>query len=110
MANTHLWVIDQLECYSEHDGKKDVVFNIHWRRTASNGLGLSADVYGVQAIALEADKPFTLFANLTKNQVVDWLEAAMGADRVAEMDADLDAQIDAKANPPVIAPPLPWGD
>ena len=109
MANTHLWAIDQLDCYPEHEGKKDVVFNIYWRRAASSNAGLMADTYGSQAIVLEAGKPFTPFANLTKNQVIDWLVAAMGAARVAEIDASLDAKIAAQVNPPVTNPPLPWG-
>lgn len=108
MANVHLWAIEQLECYPEHEGYKDVVFNIHWRRAASSNSGLMADTYGSQAVALEAGKPFTPFANLTKNQVVDWLTAAMGADRVAEIDASLDAKIAAQVNPSVTTPTLPW--
>jgi hypothetical protein len=103
MANT--WIIEQLDCYPEHDGRKDVVFNIHWRRSA----GPMVDIYGSQAVTINPDAPFTPFANLTKKQVVQWLVDAMGASRVAEIDASLAAAVEAKAKPSVLTPALPWG-
>lgn len=108
MANTYTWDVAQLECYPEHDGKKDVVFNIHWRRIATKTSSVTADAYGSQIVTLDPAMPFTPFANITKNQVIDWLVAAMGADRVAEIDAGLDAKIEALTNPPVLIPALPW--
>lgn len=107
MANTYTWVISQLECYPEHEGKQDVVFVCHWRRQATDGTHF-ADVYGSQSVTLDPDAPFTPYADLTQADVEGWLEDAMGAERVAEMDAALDTQIENQINPPVITPPLPW--
>lgn len=108
MANVYSWVISQLECYPEHDGKQDVVFTVHWRRQASDNDGHMADVYGSQAVTLDADAPFTPFANLTQAQVEGWLESAMGAEHVAGIDAGLDKQIADQVSPPVVRPTLPW--
>ena len=107
MLNTHNWVISQIECYPEKDGKQDVVFVIHWRRQATDGTH-TADVYGSQGVTLDPAAPFTPYAQLTQSQVEGWLEDAMGADKVAELDANLDKQIAALVNPPVVRPPLPW--
>jgi hypothetical protein len=107
MPNTYSWVISQLECYPEHEGKPDVVFTIHWRRQATDGTH-TADVYGSQGVTLDPAAPFTPFADLTKEQVEGWLEDAMGAERVAELDANLDKQISDQIDPPVVTPPLPW--
>jgi hypothetical protein len=101
------WVISQLECYPQHDGHDDVVFTVHWRRQATDGTHY-ADVYGSQAVTLDADAPFTEYEDLTQAIVEGWLESAMGEDRVAEMDTALDTQIENQINPPVIRPPLPW--
>lgn len=109
MANTYSWIISQLECYPQHEGKTDVVFTIHWRRQATDGT-YTADVYGTQSVTLDPDAPFTPYANLTQADVEGWLEDAMGADKVAEMDAALDTQIENQINPPVITPPLPWSN
>ena len=108
MSNTYSWIISQLECYPEQDGKTDVVFAVHWRRQASDGDGHVGDVYGSQSVTLDPEAPFTPFANLTKAQVESWLETAMGAEQIAAMDAALDNQIADQITPPVIAPPLPW--
>ena len=110
MANTYNWIIRQLECYPQQDGKQDVVFTIHWRRQADDGAGHMADVYGTQGVTLDPAAPFTPYDQLTQAQVEGWLEDAMGADRVAELDTNLDAQIAALVNPPVVRPPLPWSN
>jgi hypothetical protein len=108
MANTYSWVISQLDCYPEHEGLLEVIFTIHWRRQADDGLGHWADTYGLQEITVDPTGPFTAYADLTKEQVEGWLEDAIGTTRIAELDAILDQQIQAQINPPVIRPVLPW--
>lgn len=107
MPNIYSWDIPQLECYREHEGFENVVMTIHWRRKATDGLHI-VDVYGTQPVTLDPLSPFTSFDQLTKEQVEGWLADAMGAERVAEIDAGLDKQIDNLVNPPVIRPELPW--
>ena len=107
MANTYTWVISQLEAYPQHEGHDDVVFTVHWRRQATDGTHF-ADVYGSQSVTLDPDAPFTPYASLTEAQVIGWLEAAMGAEIVAKMNAALDKQIEDQINPPVVRPALPW--
>lgn len=108
MSNTYTWVISQLECYPEVDGNADVVFVIHWRRQATDGNGHSGDIYGSQSVTLDAEAPFTPYADLTFDQVVGWLEDAMGEEQLAAQIAALDMQIENQINPPVVTPPLPW--
>lgn len=107
MSNSYNWVISQLEAYPEHEGHQEVVMTVHWRRQATDGTHY-ADVYGSQGVTLDPAAPFTPYADLTQSQVEGWLVDAMGADKVAEMDASLDKQIENQINPPVVTPPLPW--
>lgn len=109
MSNTYSWVIDQLDCYPQHEGNQDVVFTIHWRRQATDGTH-TADVYGSQSVTLDPDAPFTAYADLTEAQVIGWLETAMGEETLAAQVASLDKQIEDQINPPVIRPPLPWSN
>ena len=92
MANNYNWVISALECYPEHESNVDVVYNIHWRRTADDGNGHTADVYSTQAVTYEAGSPFTPYANLTQEIVEGWLEAAMAN----------------QINPPYVTLAPPW--
>ena len=107
MSNTYNWLISQLECYPEHEGHSDVVFTVHWRRQATDGTH-NADIYGSQSVTLDAEAPFTPYADLTEAMVIGWLEDAMGAETLAAQEAALDQQIANQINPPVVTPALPW--
>lgn len=107
MPNTYTWIISQLDAYPQQDGHTDVVMTIHWRRQATDGT-YSADIYGAQSVTLDAEAPFTPFADLTEAQVIGWLEDAFGAELLAAQVAALDQQIANQINPPVVSPPLPW--
>ncbi len=107
MSNIYTWQIAQLECYPEHDNHTDVVFTVHWRRQATDGTH-TADIYGSQSVTLDPSSHFTPYADLTFSQVCGWLDEAMGAEKIAAMDAGLDTQIANQINPPVVNPPLPW--
>ena len=107
MPNTHSWLISQLECHPNLDGRDNVVFVIHWRRRASENEFV-ADIYGAQTIVFDSRNPFTPFDQLTKAQIETWLENAMGADKVAALDANLVRQIQNMKSPSIISPNLPW--
>lgn len=106
--NTYNWLISSLHCYPQKEGKSDVVFQIYWRRQGRDESGLTGEVNGVQTIELDPNVEFTPFESLTETEVEGWLVAALGADRVAELDAAVDSQISDQVAPTVISPPLPW--
>lgn len=107
MSDSFSWVIERLDCYPERDGETDVVFTVYWRLNAQNGE-YSASCYGTVSVTYSAGQPFTPYADLTEAQVVGWVQAALGAEQVAQMEAALAANIAAQINPPVVSPPLPW--
>lgn len=107
MPITNTWVVNQMDCYPEYDNETDVVFNVHWTLKASDGT-YQGYAYGTQPLTLKGDAPFTPFADLTEAQVIGWVLAAMGANRVAEYEATVAAQIEDQINPSVTNPPLPW--
>lgn len=104
---TYTWVIERLDCYPERDGHTDVVFTVYWRLNAQDG-DYGATRYGSVGLTYEATQPFTPYENLTQAQVVGWVQVALGAEQVAQMEAALAANIAAQINPPVVSPPLPW--
>lgn len=105
--NNYTWVISLLEAYPEKEDKTDVVFMVHWRRQGTDGTHV-VEIFGSQGVTLDPTAPFTPYADLTFEQVCGWLEDAMGAARVAEIDLALDKLIEDTKNPPVVRPPLPW--
>lgn len=105
---TYTWVIEKMDCYPDRDGHTDVVFTVYWRLNAQDGE-YSASGYGTVGLTYNPSSPFTPYADLTQAQVVGWVQAALGPDQVAQMEAALAANIAAQINPPVVSPPLPWG-
>lgn len=107
MTITYTWSVVQMDCYPQADGETDVVFNVHWTLSGTDGT-YTGSVYGSQAVTVDAAVPFTPYADLTEEQVVGWVQSAMGAEQVAEYEAAVAGQINNQINPPVVTPPLPW--
>lgn len=109
MAIVYNWVVSAMDEYpTTSDDLTDVVFNVHWRRNATDIVGeitYFADVYGSLAVPAPAPEDFTPYADLTFEQVCGWLEAGLDT---AAIDAGLAVQIENLINPPVVSLPLPW--
>jgi hypothetical protein len=101
------WTIAQLDCYPEYEGHKDVVFTAHWRMDGTDGEH-TAGVYGTVELNLDPEAKFTPFEKLTQEQVVGWVEDALGEEQVKQYEESVANQIETLANPPVVSPPLPW--
>ena len=100
MAISYSWNVSTVDTYPTHNSQSDVVYNVHWRLTATDdanndadGNNWTADVYGSQAVDTSDLSSFTAFADLTASDVQGWVEAALGADEVTAMKASLDATI-----------------
>lgn len=107
MAITNTWAVVQMDAYPEADNEQDVVFNVHWTLTATDGT-YTGYVYGTQTLPAPTGSDFTAYADLTQEQVIGWTKAAMGDEQVASYEANVATQIEVQINPPVVTPPLPW--
>ena len=101
------WNISQLDCYPEFEGKADVVFTAHWNVSAVDG-DYNGYAYGSVGLTLDPEAAYTPYAELTKDQVVGWVKAALGEETVAATEANVAQQIEDKKNPKVVSPALPW--
>lgn len=106
MAIGYTWDVSTVDTYPTLDGNADVVYNVHWRLNAEDDANQDADgnnwtatVYGTQSVDTADIADFTAFADLTSSDVQGWVEAAMGADAVADLKSVLDAQIALKITP-----------
>jgi hypothetical protein len=101
MSTTNTWKIAQLE----RETADGFVFTAHYTVSASDGT-YSAGAYG--SVGLEKPETLVPFADLTEEQVVGWVKAAIGgADKVAEVEAALQKQLDEQAAP-TKASGTPW--
>lgn len=109
MAVTNTWTVVQMDAYPEYEGQTDVVFTVHWVLSGVEG-NYQGSVYGSVGLTLDPEATFTPYADLTEAQVVGWVKDALGEEQVAGYEDNVAAQIDALVNPPVVTPPLPWGE
>ena len=106
MAINYAWDVSTVNTYPTKDSNADVVYNVHWRLTAtddtnkdSDGEYWTAGVYGSQTLDTDSISSFIAFADLDAAKVQSWVEAAIGADEVTAKKAALDAQIAEKITP-----------
>ena len=106
MAINYAWDVSTVDTYPTKDSNSDVVYNVHWRLTATDDANNDADgnpqtsiVYGSQGLDTDSISSFTAFADLTSSDVQGWVEAALGADEVTALKASLDAHIAEKITP-----------
>jgi len=109
MAITYAWDVSTVDTYPTKDSNSDVVYNVHWRLTATDGTNKDSDgdnwtatVYGSQTLDTDSISSFTAFGSLNAAKVQGWVEASMDAKEsgtVANLKARLDGQIAKKITP-----------
>lgn len=107
MATVYTWKINTL--YTVDTPEPGFVSNVLWTLSGVDGQ-YSASVDGGTSFS-EQDGPFVPYDDLTEDEVIGWVQAALGPDGVAGYEANVQGQINTMANPPVPpqTPPLPWG-
>ena len=106
MTITYTWRITEIECVPTQGDLANVATNVHWRLDGTDGNNFSG-VYGATALESPAEGNFTAFENLTEEQVVGWVETALGAN-VNAYKEKIQNEIDKLANPPVVSKAPPW--
>jgi hypothetical protein len=100
MAIGYTWDCKTCDTYPTKSSKSNVVYNVHWRLTATDGTNKDSDgnnwtatTYGTQAVSTDDLSSFKNWSSLTNADVQGWVETALTADTVTAMKTSLDAQI-----------------
>lgn len=109
MATTYQWKISQLEYYPVKADLQKVVHVIHWILMGTDGQ-YSSSAYGSQFINTDSINPenYVPFENLSEQTVIEWLEGAMGAERILELQTVVQDNINNQINPSNVLAPAPW--
>ena len=107
MSNTYSWAVTSMTSYPSYASQTDVVFQVAWVCSATDGVNNTA-TYGSVEVTYEAGSPFTPYDDLTLAQVNGWVATALGAEGVANAQTACDEQLQAMANPQTETLPLPW--
>ena len=97
MANTYNWKINALDAKIQDGDNSDVIYTVHWTYNSykTNTGEHTASSIGTLGVTYDPDN-FIPYADLTKDDVVVWLEAGLD---VEAMKSSLDNQIELQINP-----------
>ena len=104
MAVTYTWEFPQLNCYPTKDSKTNVVFNVEWRYTGTEGSYSSVE-YGTAPVATDDLSNFIAYDSLTKTDVEGWMGTALDVDAIKSR---ISTAIDNQKNPTEISKDPPW--
>jgi len=101
----HTWTIAAMDYDISSGGKTNVVTQLHWRCTKTDGDHIGSN-YG--AVGLEAPgESFVEWADITEATAIGWAKAAIGTDQVTAIEAAIDAQI-AESKTPTTGSGVSW--
>lgn len=87
-------------------GFADVVYEVFWTVSDTDG-SYEAGQSGQTSVAAPTEN-FTPYEQLTEAQVLGWVYADLGTDRVVAIEQGLSQQVVYMQAPPVLTLPLPW--
>ena len=106
--------INTIDRVISEDGLSDVCKTVHYSFVKNKTVGegddaktYSASSIGTVGLNAPDSENFTAYADITEEDAQGWVEAKIGADRLAEIEASLDAQI-AEQETPTKATGRPW--
>jgi hypothetical protein len=105
---TYLWSILQVDVAPTLAGLSDVVTRLHWRLKGQRGSD-TAETYGTADLPAPASPAaFIPLASVTEAHALEWIEGALGEDRIAEMKSAILADLDQIATFAAVAMAPPW--
>jgi len=109
MAINYTWDVSTCDVYPTKSSKSNVVYQVHWRLTAtddtnndSDGNPQTATVYASQGLDTSDLSSFTNWSSLDAAKVQGWVEAALTADTVIAMKTSIEEQVEAKVSPTTV--------
>ena len=95
---TYDWNCKTVDVHPQEDEQTDVVYNVHWIVTGTDG-DYSSNAIGTQIVPLSEGGAFIPFEDLTNEIVVEWTKEAMGEKTVESIEAGIASQIQSLINP-----------
>jgi len=95
---TYDWNCKTVDVHPQEDEQTDVVYNVHWIVTGTDG-DYSSNAIGTQIVPLSEGGAFIPFEDLTNEIVVEWTKEAMGEETVESIEAGIASQIQSLINP-----------
>ncbi len=100
------WDVVALDATKTVGSLSDVVTNVHWTASDSDGEH-SGSSYGSVELAAADSGSFTAYKDITKDNAIAWVKAALGSDEVTAIETSIAAQI-TESKTPTVSSGVPW--
>ena len=109
MAVTYTWDITDIKKASQLDGLTDVVVHIRWKKTGTDEKGTTGEFVGATPLTASSGS-FTPYEDLTKEQVLGWIQSVVVGAYEQHVNAQIEKQIIKKNEPWLNVQTAPWGE
>ena len=100
------WNVDLLDRVKTADSLSDVVGQVHWEVYEVDGMH-KARSYGTVHLSPPDASSFTPYADITKEDAIAWVKAALGSDKVTELESGIAVKLAEKKSPTKFSG-VPW--
>jgi hypothetical protein len=104
MPNTYTWDCRTVDTYTLHTSEDtdypDVIHNVHFVVTASDGVN-QVQIIGIQELPVSDLSGFTPFDEITNDQITQWTQAEMGTELLNEVYEKLDWKLSEIKSPTI---------
>ena len=108
MAITYTWDITNIRKAPQLEGKDNVVVHVRWTKTGTDENGTTGVFQGATPLAAPTGD-FTPYEELTKEQVLGWVQAVVVDTYEQHVNEQIQKQITKKNDPWVDVTEAPWG-
>ena len=120
METKYEWIINALDCRVKEGTLENVVNVVHWTLNAFNDK-YTTSTYSATGMPEPSDTDFTLYNDLTKGQVVGWVESILNVvpdpindesqlSQLEQIKIRLNEDLLLQAHPVEVTPPLPFAN
>jgi hypothetical protein len=78
------WTFSAFDCKVDEEGLNNVVTTVHWRYRGTDKDGITAEVYGAQAVGEPNPDAFTPYPEISEEQVIGWMESMIDMEAMNE--------------------------
>ena len=107
------WLVNNTECYSNYEGHSNLIYKINFTFIGSDestGVGYCDSVTSEIELSYDPNTNFTEYENLAEEQVLNWIQTALGQDKINEYKLTIYNNIEKQKNPPINIMTVPWNN
>jgi len=109
MAITYTWEITNLRKAPQLDGMQNVLVHVRWKKIGTDENGTTGEFQDATPLSAPQAEGFTAYEDLTKEQVLGWVQAVVVGTYEQHVNEQIQKQITKKNDPWADVDTAPWG-